>query len=139
MQIDRIKRVNEIIRRELATSLMHVGQGEGAEVMRISFVEVEVSRDLRGTTVLVSIMGTREQADELMRWLRRHRVEFQSRIAKDVSLKYTPKLFFKQTQAIEKGDHVLDILKEIGLPQEGEVQGSDGSVGENAGNSPEQG
>ena len=116
MQIDRIKRVNEIIRRELATSLMHVGQGEGAEVMR-----------------------TREQADELMRWLRRHRVEFQSRIAKDVSLKYTPKLFFKQTQAIEKGDHVLDILKEIGLPQEGEVQGSDGSVGENAGNSPEQG
>jgi len=132
MQIDRIKRVNEIIRRELATSLIHVGQGEGAEVMRISFVDVEVSRDLRGATVLVSIMGTREQSDELMRWLRRHRVDFQSRIAREVSLKYTPKLFFKQTSAIEKGDRVLDILKEIVLPEETGEHGIDGAADENS-------
>lgn len=114
MSIDRIKRVNEMIRRELALGLFRIGQGEDADVGRISFVEVNVSKDLRGAAVNVSILGTDAEAEELMKWLRRHRVEFQSHIAKSVSLKYTPKLFFKQTQSIEKGDRVLGILSEIG-------------------------
>ena len=114
MSIDRIKRVNEMIRRELALGLFRIGQGEDADVGRISFVEVNVSKDLRGAAVNVSILGTDAEAEELMKWLRRHRVEFQSHIAKTVALKYTPKLFFKQTQSIEKGDRVLGILSEIG-------------------------
>ena len=48
-----------------------------------------------------------------MKWLRRHRVDFQRVIADKVSLKYTPKLFFKQTLSIEKGDNVLHLLNEL--------------------------
>ena len=114
MSIDRIKRVNEMIRRELALGLFHIAQGEDADVGRISFVDVSVSKDLRGAAVNVSILGNETEAEALMKWLRRHRVEFQSHLAKTVSLKYTPKLFFKQTQSIEKGDRVLGILSEIG-------------------------
>ena len=51
--------------------------------------------------------------EELMKWLRRHRVDFQRVIADKVSLKYTPKLFFKQTLSIEKGDNVLHLLNEL--------------------------
>ncbi len=118
MSIDRIKRVNELIRRELAMGLFHIGQGEDADIGKISIVDVTVTRDLRGASVNVSIMGTEAEAAVLMTWLRRHRVEFQSHIAKTVALKYTPKIFFKQTQSIEKGDRVLGILSQIVVPED---------------------
>lgn len=113
MSRDRIKRINELVRRELAMGLYHVGQGEDAEVGRISFVDVSVSRDLRNAVVHVSILGTEEEAEVLMKWLRYHRVAFQARVAKTVAMKYTPKLYFKRTHSIEKGDRVLGILSEI--------------------------
>ncbi len=125
MSVDRIKRINELIRRELALGLFHVGQGEDAEVGRVTFVDVDVSRDLRGATVAVSILGTEEQAARLMTWLRRHRTDFQTHIAKTVALKYTPKLFFKQTQSIEKGDRVLGILSEIVIPSDSDADSDD--------------
>ena len=52
-------------------------------------------------------------SEALMKWLRRHRVDFQKVIADKVSLKYTPKLFFKQTLSIEKGDNVLNLLNQL--------------------------
>ncbi len=118
MSIDRIKRVNEIIRRELGLALFRTGQGEDAEVGKISFVDVAVTRDLREASVQVSIMGTEAEAEVLMKWLRRHRVDFQAHIAKTVALKYTPKLFFKQTQSIQKGDNVLKLLSQIVIPED---------------------
>ena len=131
MAVDRIKRINELIRREIAASLFHVGQGEGAEVGRISIVDVDVSRDLRNASVQVSIMGTNTDSEALMKWLRRHRVDFQTRIAKSIAIKYTPKLFFRQTQSIEKGDRVLSLLNEILPPTE------DGEHAEDGGTPPE--
>ena len=129
MSIDRIKRVNEMIRRELALGLFHIGQGEDADVGRISFVDVGVSRDLRSASVSVSILGTPDQSHALMAWLHRHRVEFQAHIAKTVSLKYTPRLFFRETHAIEKGDRVLNLLSEI-LPEAASPAGTPDSVAE---------
>lgn len=116
MSIDRIKRINELVRRELAMGLFHVGQGESVEVARISFIDVTVSRDLRSAVAHVSILGTEDDAEVLMKWLRRYRTAFQAHIAKKVALKYTPKLYFKRTQSIEKGDRVLGILNEIDVP-----------------------
>ncbi len=113
MSVDRIKRLNELIRRELAAALYHVGQGEGVDIASISFVEAETSRDLRGATIHVSLLAPADQQEELMRWLRRHRVEFQAQLADRVQLKYTPRLRFRQTTAIEKGDRVLGILADI--------------------------
>ncbi|MCL1910551.1 MAG: 30S ribosome-binding factor RbfA [Kiritimatiellaeota bacterium] len=113
MAIERIKRINEMIRREIAAGLIQAGQGEDAATEKISIVAAEVSHDLRGCAVMVSIMAQPDEAAELMKWLRRHRVEFQSLIATNIALKYTPKLFFKQTTAIEKGDRVLDILDKL--------------------------
>ncbi len=98
--------------------LFRIGQGEDADVGKISVVDVAVTRDLREAAVQVSIMGTDAEAEVLMKWLRRHRVEFQAHIAKTVALKYTPKLFFKQTHAIEKGDRVLDLLSQIVIPDD---------------------
>lgn len=112
--VDRIARVSEMIRRELALSIYHIGLGDPTDTGAISFVSVELSRDLRSASVFVSLMPTGDiSTEDLMKWLRRHRVDFQKVIADKVSLKYTPKLFFKQTLSIEKGDNVLHLLKEL--------------------------
>ena len=124
MAVDRIQRINEIIRRELATSLYHVGQGEGIDTAMVSFVDVSTSRDLRGAVVRVSFLGPREVHPDLLGWLRRHRVDFQAHIAHSLQLKYTPKLMFRQTRAMEEGDRVLDIIAHLELPPQ-ESEGSD--------------
>ena len=113
MAIERIKRINEMIRREIAAGLTRVGQGEDSATGKITVVAADISHDLRGCGVVVSIMAEPEEAAQLMNWLRRHRVDFQDLIATNIALKYTPKIFFKQTGAIEKGDHVLDILNKL--------------------------
>lgn len=113
MSVDRIKRVNEMIRRELSMGLYHIGQGEDVPIERISFVSVNISRDLRNASVEVSFMASESVAQSLLLWLQQHRIDFQSHIAKTVSLKYTPRLHFRETHAIEKGDRVLNILNEI--------------------------
>ena len=112
--VDRIARVSEMIRRELALSIYHIGLGDPTDTGAISFVSVELSRDLRSASVYVSLMPTGNiDSEALMKWLRRHRVDFQKVIADKVSLKYTPKLFFKQTLSIEKGDNVLNLLNQL--------------------------
>lgn len=118
MPVDRIQRLNEMIRRELAIALYHVGQGEGLDTAAVSFIDVETSRDLRGAMVHVSFLGTAEMHPELLKWLRRHRIDFQAHIAHALQLKYTPKLMFRQTNAVEKGDRVLGILAGLDTPDE---------------------
>lgn len=118
MPVDRIQRLNEIIRRELATSLYRVGQGEGVDAAQISFVDVSASRDLRNAVVRVSFLGDPQNHGGLLSWLRRHRIDFQAQIAHSLQLKYTPKLMFRQTVALERGDRVLDILSHLDPPTE---------------------
>ncbi len=113
MPVDRIKRINELIRRDIASSLLHIGQSEGVDTTAIMIVDVSTSRDLRNATIYVSLKGTAEERDWLIKWLRRRRIDFQSSIAQSLSLKYTPKLMFRPTTAIEKGDRVLDILAKL--------------------------
>ena len=113
MPIDRIQRINEIIRHEMGASLYSIGQSEGINPVEISFVEASISRDLRSCVVHVSFLAPEERHAPLMAWLKKHRTDFQEHIAKHVGLKYTPRLMFRQTNSIEKGDRVLSILSDI--------------------------
>ncbi|MGN0845040.1 MAG: ribosome-binding factor A [Kiritimatiellia bacterium] len=113
-----MKRVNEQILRELSTGLYRVGQGQGIDFAKISFLEVYTSPDLHTAQVVVSVLGSAEDAVRTLAWLKENRIAFQSHLAKTVGLKYTPILHFRQTKAIEKGTRVLSILDELDIPQE---------------------
>ncbi len=127
MAVDRIKRINEMIRRELAMSVFRIGGGESVDPGSISFVEVDTSRDLHFAAVFVSLMDEDGIDAELkMKWLRRHRVEFQQIIADRLALKYTPKLHFKRTTAIANGDRTLKILENLEDGSSGCVMHDDG-------------
>ena len=115
-KVDRIKRVNERILRELSMGLYRIGQGRDVDLARISFVDVRTSPDLHGAIVVVSVLGTEAEAEKVMAWLKENRAAFQAHIARTVGLKYTPVLSFRRTAAIEKGNRVLSLLDRLDIP-----------------------
>ena len=121
MPIDRILRINDRIRQVLATAVYHVGVGEGIDTARLSFVSVATAHDLRNATVLVSVMGDAAERAKVLGWVRRHRIDFQGAIAREMQLKYTPRLTFRLTDAIAQGDQVLDILEHLNIPADEET------------------
>ena len=110
--VDRIARVNEILKREIADLIEKNGLNEG-DVLR-SITKVNCSSSLKNATVYVSMMGaSSEQEQRILKELLRLRPEIQRNVAKHVILKYTPVLHFHIDRNIEAGDRVLDIIRKL--------------------------
>ena len=130
MAYDRIQRINELLREQLAGALYRVGSGEDVDRVAISFFSAEVSRDLRDATVQVSFLGDDPAKHAaLLSWLRRHRADFQRAVADGLRLKYTPRIQFRQTSAPAKAYTVLEILSRLPDPAPDDGGDADGSNG----------
>lgn len=97
------REIGEVIRRELPL----------AEVGLLTVNEVGVSSDLKSATVFVGVIGTPEQRKHAGSLLKKEAKRIQLLVAQVVVLKYTPHLRFVIDQAIERGNRVLEIIKEI--------------------------
>lgn len=126
MKANRITRVNEIIRRELATQMYRLAPRAGLDPGRVTVTHVQTAVDLRTAKVLVSVMGTPREQEDAMGKLRRLRAEFQEALRSNVILRYTPHLQFTLDHSVEQGDRVLRLLEEMGL------EGKDGEARQDA-------
>ena len=113
MSIDRLTRVNELIKREVAENLFHVMHETGFDLSAVTVTHVITSTDLRRARVLVSIRSAPGDRPWMIRMLNKHAREFQQHLGKSVILKYTPHLAFELDESIEKGDRVLRLLSEM--------------------------
>jgi ribosome-binding factor A len=118
MSVDRLERVNALLRRAIGESLYRVFAGDTLDLACITVTNVETSRNLRNATVSVSIFGHDDERGTILRKLANKADEFQSIINHDLTLKYTPRLRFVLDGSIAKGDHVLDILSHLDIPKE---------------------
>ena len=110
-KIDRLTRVNELIKRELAGLMERITLP--APNMLISVTAVSASVDLRNATVSVSVFGGDNAARaEVFRTLNAKRVDFQKHLARHLAFKHTPVLLFKPDRRLELGDRVLELLKD---------------------------
>jgi len=122
--MDRIKRINEMMKREISTMLL-----EEMRDPRLKFVtvtNVEVSRDLQHAKVFYSFLGTDrtgvEQALESARGFVRRLV------GQRVVMRYTPEIQFFYDRSIEHSDRIEQTLDEIKRrSQEAEQSKDDGS------------
>lgn len=113
---NRLDRVNELIKRELDTLIRReVGQMPGKLV---TVREVDISPDLKHASIWMGIIGTPAEQHASMAKLHSHRKNLQSLLSKRVVLKFTPLLHFKLDETGVRGDRVLNILSELGLPEE---------------------
>lgn len=113
MSIDRLTRLNELLRRELADALFRVMLNERFDLSSVTITRAVLSRNLRDARVFVSIRNHKDERPRMLALLRQHRTEFQRRINKDLAIKYTPRLTFELDTSLEEGDHVLAVLAKL--------------------------
>ncbi|MBR2905237.1 MAG: 30S ribosome-binding factor RbfA [Lentisphaeria bacterium] len=111
---DRLTRVNEILKREIADVLEKNGINESNFI--ISVTKVILSTNLRSAVVFISILGGKnpeENYRKVLPKLMKLRPLIQSNIAKHVTLKYTPVIRFEHDLNIVEGDNVLALLQQM--------------------------
>lgn len=113
MSHQRMVRVNELLKREIADALFRVMNESGFDLTAVTVTGVEVGSDLRTAVVRVSIRDHRKERGDMLKLLYRHRGEIQEILHRHVILKYTPRLSFELDESIEKGDRVLQILHKM--------------------------
>ena len=125
MAVDRLERVNALLRREIGEALYREfpSVAHGLEVGAISVLRVQFASNLRNATVYVSIFGHDHQRGSYLQALAAAAPGIPSRINRDMSLKYTPKLHFSLDNGLAKGDQVLDLLYR--MEERGELPSTD--------------
>jgi ribosome-binding factor A len=111
---NRLDRVNELIKRELS-ELVRREVTFTAKLVTIQ--QVDVTADLKHAHVYVGVIGTDEELRQAMAALHDNRQRLQTEIGRRVVMKFTPQLHFKHDKAGERGDRILQILDELGLPE----------------------
>ena len=109
---DRIARVNELLKREIADVIEKYSLNEGGVL--VSVTRVHASESLRNATVYVSIFGADEEKSEaIIKRLYKLKPEIQQQVSRHVILKYTPVLQFVRDTNLEDGDRVLALIREL--------------------------
>ena len=121
MSIDRVERVNALLRREIGEALYKVFAGEPIDLAALTVTRVQVARNLRSATVAVSVFGHENEHGAFLRKLANKAKELQALINRDLTLKYTPRLRFELDESVAKGDHILDVLSHLDVPGETEA------------------
>ena len=112
--VDRLVRVNELLKRVLADLLETLGYNEEQGKI-ISITRVDCASNLKTAAVYVSILGAKNEEEEarIVRRLIERKSEIQSLMSKEVILKYTPVLHFVLDHSVADGDRVLDLLRHM--------------------------
>jgi ribosome-binding factor A len=116
---ERTARVNEVVREVLAEELERLAD---AHLGFITVTGVEVTPDLRQATVYYSALipadgkareGDPPPQDATAEALRAVKAHLQAAIARQVRMKYTPTLVFREDPAIRTGERVDEILRQL--------------------------
>ena len=113
MAVDRLERVNSLLKRVVAEAMFSVMQGDTVQPGLITVTDVRCGKDLRDATVKVSVFGDDALKETALQHLKHHAKQFQQEINRQVKMKFTPRLTFQLDLSLEKGDEVLAILSKL--------------------------
>ena len=113
MGVDRLERVNSLLKRVIAESMFSVMQGDSVPAGLITVTDVHCGKDLRDATVRVSVFGDDALKETALQHLKHNAKRFQQIINREVRLKFTPRLLFQLDLSLEKGDEVLALLNSL--------------------------
>lgn len=113
MGVDRLERVNSLLRRVIAEAVHQIMQGDTVAPGLITVTDVKCGKDLRDATVKISVFGDDALKETAMQHLTHNARRFQQIINREVRMKFTPRLVFQLDRSLEKGDEVLAILSKL--------------------------
>jgi ribosome-binding factor A len=114
---NRTVRVNELIQRELSDILHRRYQ---AETVALTITEVRVAPDLRDARLFVSIIGSDEVVQQKLRWLKNKLHDLRMQLGERIVLKHMPRFTVAIDKSTIRGNRILQVLDEVGIPPEPE-------------------
>ena len=123
MAVNRIERVNALLKRVLGEAVFRVLQSDAVNPGTITVTGVHCGKDLRNATVRVSVFGEPQEQKRTLGILVHHVHEFERIVNAQVRLKFTPRLRFELDHSLEKGDRVLALLDTLSLDPETPARG----------------
>jgi ribosome-binding factor A len=93
-------------------------------VQDVTVISVEVSPDMRQAKVYVSVMGNEAKQQLSLRGLQNAAGFLQSKVARRIDTRYTPKLAFVLDQGVKNSLAIAEILKRV-LPADDAAQADD--------------
>ena len=121
MSVDRLERVNSLLKRVTAAPIFPVMPGDTVSTGLFTVTSIKRGKDLHNATVYVSVFGDDALKETALAHLRHHARRFQQIVNREVRMKFTPRLTFKLDLSLEQGDAVLALLDR--LPGSGDGNG----------------
>ena len=110
MASNRIGRINEEMQKELAALLRQLKDPRVQKTM-ISITRVDTTSDLRYSKVFVSFLD-KDCAREGLQGLKSASGYLRRELGRALQLRYTPELSFVRDDSIDKGAHILELLRD---------------------------
>ena len=108
MASNRIGRINEEIQRELSGLIRTVKDPRVHGL--VSITAVDTTTDLRYAKVYVSVLD-KSDVNEVVKGLKSAGGYLRRELGRALQLRYTPELIFERDDSIDKGAHILDMLR----------------------------
>ena len=115
MASNRIGRINEEIQRELSALIPAVKDRRVSGM--ISVTAVETTPDLRYAKAYISVLD-KENGERVLKGLRSASGWLRRELGSALKLRYTPELVFQLDDSIDKGAHILELLRSVEGPKE---------------------
>ena len=111
MPSNRIGRINEEIQRELSILIRTVKDPRVAETGMVSVTAVETTPDLKYAKIYISVLDKSASAQTL-KGLKSASGYLRRELGQALNLRNTPELTFVRDDSIDKGAHILDMLRD---------------------------
>ena len=110
MPSNRIGRINEEIQRELSSLIRTVKDPRVADAGMVSVTAVETTPDLKYAKIYISVLDKAYSAQAL-KGLKSATGYLRRELGRALNLRNTPELTFVRDDSIDKGAHILDLLR----------------------------
>jgi ribosome-binding factor A len=120
----RTLKVAEAIREVLGMAIL--AEIKDPRVQHVTITRVEVTPDMKRAVVHISIMGSETQQQLCLHGLKSSAGFLQSKVAKGIDMRYTPRIEFEIDQGVKKSIEISRILREVLPPS------ADGTAAETA-------
>ncbi len=116
MSTRRLERINDLLRELIAEVIAHELKDPRLERGLISVTEVRTSSDLGHAQVLISVLGSEEEANDALAALQRSRNYIWRRIRPQLRLRSIPQLTFRLDDRIAEDRRIQDLINELPAP-----------------------
>ena len=111
--IDRVRRVSELVRRQVSQFILRELADEGLGILSVT--AVDMSRDLQQATVFVSPLARGPDIDSILVTLEENVPAVRRELAQSLHLRRVPHLTFRYDESVERGRRLTKMIDELEL------------------------